>query len=121
MRRIELSALWTTSAPRPSVLRRVLPRAEVDVGAALQAVTPLVEDVAARGYAAAREATMRFDGVDVADPRVPSAALQRALDELDPAVRDALTESIRRARIVHEAQRRAATEVDVVPGGTVSE
>ena len=83
MRRIELSALWTTAAPRPSVLRRVLPRAEVDVGAALQAVTPLVEDVAARGYAAAREATMRLDGVDVADPRVPSAALQRALDELE--------------------------------------
>jgi histidinol dehydrogenase len=121
MRRIELSALWTTSAPRPSALRRVLPRAEVDVGAALRAVTPVVEDVAARGYAAAREATMRFDGVDVADPTVPTAGLQRALDELDPAVRDALTESIRRARIVHEAQRRAATEVDVVPGGTVSE
>jgi histidinol dehydrogenase len=121
MRRIELSALWTTSAPRPAVLRRALPRAEVDVGAALRLVAPLVEDVAARGYPAAREATMRFDGVEVTDPRVPPAALRQALDDLDPAVRDALAESIRRARIVHEAQRRGVTDVEVVPGGTVSE
>ena len=85
------------------------------------AVTPLVEDVAARGYPAVREATLRFDGVDVPEPRVPAAALAEALDALDPAVRAALAESIRRARIVHEAQRRETVEVQVVPGGTVTE
>jgi histidinol dehydrogenase len=102
-------------------LRRVLPRANVDVSAALAAVSPVVEDVAARGYAAARAATLRFDGVDVADPRVPQAALDEALAALDPAVREALNESIRRARIVHEEQRRQSVEVQVVPGGTVTE
>ena len=102
-------------------LRRVLPRARVDVHTALAAVTPIVVDVEARGYAAVREATLRFDGVDVADPRVPSSALRDALDGLDPAVRDALAESIRRARTVHEAQRRSDVEVQVVPGGTVTE
>ena len=102
-------------------LRRALPRAKVDVHAALAAVTPLVEDVAARGYPAVREATLRFDGVDVPDPRVPVTAMAEALDALDPAVRDALSESIRRARIVHEAQRRETVEVQVVPGGTVTE
>jgi histidinol dehydrogenase len=101
--------------------RRVLPRAKVDVHAALEAVTPLVDDVAARGYAAAREVTLRFDGVDVSDPRVPAPSLAEALDTLDPSVRDALTESIRRARIVHEEQRRQAVDVQVVPGGTVTE
>jgi histidinol dehydrogenase len=84
-------------------------------------VSPVVEDVAARGYAAARAATLRFDGVDVAEPRVPSAALEGALRDLDPAVRDGLAESIRRARIVHEAQRRESVDVRVVPGGTVTE
>jgi histidinol dehydrogenase len=99
----------------------VLPRARVDVREALSAVTPVVEAVAERGYAAAREATLRFDGVDVAEPRVPAAALAAALGGLDPAVRDALAEAIRRARLVHEAQRRESVEVQVVPGGTVTE
>ena len=115
LRRLDL-----TSAV-PADLRRVLPRAAVDVRAAVGAVTPVVEAVAARGYPAAREATARFDGVDVPAPRVPAAALAEALDALDPAVRAALGESIRRARVVHEAQRRATVEVQVVPGGTVTE
>jgi len=102
-------------------LRRVLPRARVDVQAALDAVSPIVDGVAAQGYTAVREATLRFDGVDVPDPRVPARALHDALDGLDPAVRAALTESIRRARIVHEAQRRETVDVQVVPGGTVTE
>ncbi len=99
----------------------MLPRATVDVDAALGVVTPIVDGVRARGYAAAREASERFDGVDVPDPRVPAAALAQALADLDPAVRQALDESVRRARLVHEEQRRATVRVQVVPGGTVTE
>jgi histidinol dehydrogenase len=115
LRRLDL-----TSA-EPTGLRRLLPRAAMDVPAAMRAVTPLVEAVASRGYPAVREATLRFDGVDVPDPLVPAEALGDALSRLDPAVRDALTESIRRTRIVHEAQRRESVEVAVVPGGSVTE
>jgi histidinol dehydrogenase len=115
LRRLDL-----TSA-EPTGLRRLLPRAAMDVPAAMRAVTPLVEAVASRGYPAVREATLRFDGVDVPDPLVPAEALRDALSRLDPAVRDALTESIRRTRIVHEAQRRESVEVAVVPGGSVTE
>jgi histidinol dehydrogenase len=114
LRRIDLTAPGADT-------RQVLPRARLDVHAALAAVTPVVAGVETRGYAAVREATLRFDGVDVADPRVPAAALQVALDGLDPAVRDALAESIRRARVVHEAQRRSRVDVQVAPGGTVTE
>jgi histidinol dehydrogenase len=102
-------------------LRRILPRASVDVEAALAAVTPTVRAVAERGYAGVREATARFDGVDVPDPRVPAGAMRRALAELDPTVRDALTESIRRARLVHREQRRDSVTVQVVDGGSVTE
>ena len=115
LRRLDLTA---ASAERPG---RLLPRAAVDVHAALAAVTPVVDAIAAGGYPAAREATLRFDGVDVPEPRVPAAELAAALERLDPAVRDALTESIRRARIGHEAQRRETVETEVVPGGTVTE
>jgi len=115
LRRLDLTAAGSAD------LRRVLPRARIDVHAATEAIGPLVADIAGRGYAAAREATLRFDGVDVPEPRVPAAALSDALSALDPAVRDALVESIRRARIVHEEQRRQTVEVQVVPGGTVTE
>jgi histidinol dehydrogenase len=115
VRRVDLTAAGSAD------LRRALPRARVDVHAAVDAVTPLVEDVATRGYPAAREATLRFDGVDVPEPRVAAGDLVAALEELHPDVRAALAESIRRARIVHEQQRRETVEVQVVPGGTVTE
>jgi histidinol dehydrogenase len=102
-------------------LRRLLPRATVDIRAAMRAVEPIVDDVAARGYPAAREATARFEAVDVPEPRMPVRALSRAAAGLDPSVRAALLESIRRVRLVHQAQRREDREVTVVPGGTVTE
>ena len=116
LRRIDL-----TDVTDVAELRRALPRAAVDVRAAAAAVAPVVEAVAERGYPAAREAGVRFDGVDVPHPRVPADAMTAAADRLDPGVRAALLESIERTRIVHRAQRRAAVEVQVVPGGTVSE
>jgi histidinol dehydrogenase len=105
----------------PTGLRSVLPRARVDVHTAQAVVTPVVEDIAARGYPAVRDATLRFDGVDVPQPRVPTDAIAAALDDLDADVRAALTESIRRARKVHQAQLRPSIDIEVVPGGTVTE
>ncbi|HEU5269912.1 MAG TPA: histidinol dehydrogenase, partial [Jatrophihabitans sp.] len=73
------------------------------------------------GYLAAREFTRELDETDVPDPRVSESELDAALAALDPAVRAALVESIRRARLVHEAQRRPDHTVQVVAGGTVTE
>jgi len=108
------------AAGSPAALAGVLPRAEADVQAATRAVRPIVEAVAARGAEAVRELTRRFDGVDLADLRVPAAALAEAADRLDPDVRAALAEAVRRVRLVHEAQRPAEVAVPVVPGGTVT-
>ena len=101
--------------------RRLIPRAPVDVESVLGAVGHICRDVRDRGLASLRELTARFDGVDVADPRVPGAALDAALADLDPAVRTALEESVARARLVHADQRRADVTTDVVHGGTVTE
>ncbi|GLY71876.1 histidinol dehydrogenase [Actinoallomurus iriomotensis] len=105
----------------PGDLRSVLPRAELDVEAALEKVRPICDDVRHRGAAAVREYTERFDGVALESARVPAEAIRRALDELNPAVRDALEECVRRARLVHRDQRRADVTTRVVPGGTVTE
>ncbi|TXS50965.1 histidinol dehydrogenase [Streptomyces sp. t39] len=107
--------------PEGGALRDLLPRADFDVQAALEKVRPICEDVHHRGDAALIEYAKRFDGVELDRVRVPAAALTRALAELDPEVRAALEESVRRARIVHRAQRRKDHTTQVVPGGTVTE
>ncbi|MDQ1011373.1 histidinol dehydrogenase [Streptomyces sp. V4I23] len=107
--------------PEGGALRDLLPRADFDVEAALEKVRPICEDVHHRGDAALIEYAETFDGVVLDQVRVPAAALTRALDELDAEVRAALEESIRRARIVHRAQRRKDHTTQVVPGGTVTE
>ncbi|MGN6473241.1 MAG: histidinol dehydrogenase [Mycobacteriales bacterium] len=100
---------------------RELPRARLDVEAAVAAVRPIVEAVRDRGRDAVIELTEQFDGVRLEDLRVPPAALSDALAGLDPAVRAALEEAIDRARRVHQAQLRADEVVDVAPGAVVTE
>ncbi|MEE4541555.1 histidinol dehydrogenase [Streptomyces sp. V4-01] len=107
--------------PEGGIDRDLLPRAEFDVEAALEAVRPICEDVRHRGTAAVVEYGERFDGVRLERLRVPEQAVADALAALDPQVRAALEESIRRARIVHREQRRTDVTTQVVPGGTVTE
>jgi histidinol dehydrogenase len=110
-----------SALPEGAALRDLLPRAEFDVEAALATVRPICEDVRHRGTAAVIDYGEKFDGVRIERVRVPAEALKAALERLDPAVRAALEESIRRARIVHREQRRTTHTTQVVPGGTVTE
>ncbi|HXW47558.1 MAG TPA: histidinol dehydrogenase [Streptosporangiaceae bacterium] len=105
----------------PGELAALLPRAALDVSAALEAVRPVAEAIRDRGGAAVREYTARFDGVDLPSTRVPEAALAQALSALDPDVRAALTEAARRARLVHKAQLPDETWTAVAAGSTVTE
>ncbi|GAA1021719.1 MULTISPECIES: histidinol dehydrogenase [Amycolatopsis] len=107
--------------PSAAELRAALPRAEYDVDAALHHVRPVVEAVRDRGVEAVLEFTERFDKVRPETVRVPAEELAKALSELDPQVRAALEESIKRARKVHSDQRRQDVTTQVVPGGTVTE
>ena len=102
-------------------LRAALPRAGTDVESVLDRVRSICEAVRDGGEAALMELSERFDGVRPPSLRVPAQSVARALADLDPAVRAALEESVRRARIVHEAQRRTDVTTQVVPGGTVTE
>ena len=102
-------------------LRAVLPRAEYDVEAALEAVEPICDEVHDRGAAALYDFAERFDGVRPTSLRVPAEVLTAAVEALDADVRAALEVSIERARTVHAAQRRTDTATTVVPGGTVTE
>ncbi|MCK8672677.1 histidinol dehydrogenase [Rhodococcus sp. NPDC003382] len=107
--------------PTTAELRGALPRGGVDVDAVLHHVRPVVDDIRDRGAVAALDYSEKFDGVRPAQVRVPQAAIDRALAELDPAVRAALEVAITRTRLVHADQRRTDTVTEVVPGGTVTE
>src|SRR5829696_2074205 len=104
-----------------AALRALLPRADIDVDAVTARVRPVLDAVADGGVAAAMECSRRFDGVAPESVRVPAHRLDGALDALDPVVRAALTESIGRARRVHEHQRRADVRTEVTAGGAVTE
>jgi histidinol dehydrogenase len=101
--------------------RRLLPRAALDVAAAMETVRPVVEAVREHGAQAVRDATERFDGVGLDALRVPGEAIAAAVAELSPGVQTALTEAIKRARKVHTDQQRLDVITHVVPGGTVTQ
>lgn len=118
MARIDLRG---DALPEGPALRDLLPRADFDVSAALEKVRPICEAVHHRGDAALIDYAEKFDGVRLESVRVPAQAIAEALERLDPAVRAALEESIRRARLVHREQRRTTHTTQVVPGGSVTE
>jgi histidinol dehydrogenase len=117
IRRIDLRGVHVDALD----LRAVVPRAALDVDAALEVVRPICDAVREGGEAALAELSERFDGVRPPTLRVPAVELTRALAHLDADVRAALEESIRRARLVHADQRRVDVTTQVVPGGTVTE
>jgi histidinol dehydrogenase len=121
LNRIDLRRPAGQPGPGEAEPHRLLPRAGMDVSAAMEQVRPTVEAVRARGTAAVIEATTRFDGIPLGALRVPAQALAAALDRLDPAVRAGLGVAIERARLVHSAQRREDVTTQVVPGGTVTQ
>ncbi|BEL08995.1 histidinol dehydrogenase [Actinoplanes sichuanensis] len=101
--------------------RGLLPRAQLDVSVAVERIRPVVEAVHQHGFSAIREATERFDGVTLERLRVPAEAIAAAEATLEPEVRAALLEVIKRARKVHADQRRTDVTTQVVDGGTVTE
>lgn len=107
--------------PSTAELRRILPRGGTDIDHVLPAVTPVVEDVRARGAEAALEYGQSFDHVRPPSVRVPEDVVADALRDLDPTVTEALREAIRRVRVFHASQRPTDTSVEVAPGGVVSE
>ncbi len=69
-----------------------------------EATARIVRDVRNRGDAALREWTERLDRVSVDSFRVPQEALHRALESLEPPLREALERAAARIRAFHQAQ-----------------
>jgi histidinol dehydrogenase len=78
-----------------------LPRPSAGGDAPLAAVQAIIADVRARGDAAVRDLTARFDGVELSSFAMPT---EGALERLPDALREALTVAAANIRSYHEAQ-----------------
>ncbi|MFT2748076.1 histidinol dehydrogenase [Clavibacter sp. Sh2036] len=107
------------TTPSTADLLDLLPRPVTDVAVALDVARELVEDVRTRGSAALLDQAERLDRVRPDALRVPAEAIAAAVDGLDPDVRAALEEAIRRVRLGSAAQVPPETTTTVVPGGTI--
>lgn len=87
-----------------SDLLRLVPRAAIDTGTAVERVRPLVDAVRDRGEAALREQARDFDGVEGHVLRVPPERIAASLDDCPAEVRNALEALIAKLRPASEAQ-----------------
>ena len=98
-----------------------MPRAEMGTKEATDLVRPILDDVRDRSAAALRDFEEKFDHVRPEHLRVPAEAMKQALDELDPEVRAAIEESVRRSRAVSASQVPQDFHTDLAPGARVAE
>lgn len=101
--------------------QELLPRAPLDINSALSDIKPILDSVKNGDESTLLELSSRFDGIAPQSLRVPKAVMSSALTNLDPQLREIITESVRRVRIVHRDQQRGATTTRVVDGGEVQE
>lgn len=101
--------------------QRELPRATLDVAAAMVAIEPILHKVKNGTESDLLDLGEQFDGVRPASIRVSQEELDNALASLNPEIRVALEVSADRIRKVHSAQIRDEKAVTVVDGGTVRE
>ncbi len=87
----------------------------------VDAVREIIVAVRADGDDALRRFTREFDGCEIGDLRVPPAAIQAALDQLEPELRTALERAAERIRGYHEAQGAAQGPVAFAADGVAVE
>ena len=101
--------------------KRAVPRAPMNIAHAIMAIEPILERVKNGSEETLRDLAQEFDGLAPEHIRVPRLAIDQALAELDPRVKEALEISISRVRTVHEKQARSNERTQVVPGAYVTQ
>jgi histidinol dehydrogenase len=100
--------------------RNELPRADLDIETALKTIAPILQRVKNGSESDLLDLCEEFDGTRPKSIRVPISEITLALDSLDPEVRKALEEAIRRVTKAHSDQLRSEIFTQVVAGGEVT-
>jgi histidinol dehydrogenase len=85
-------------------LAELIPRSQSDFSVATDVAKGLIDAVRERGEVALLEQAERLDGVRPARIRIHAEEIGRAVNALDPAVREAIEEAIRRVTVASQAQ-----------------
>jgi histidinol dehydrogenase len=96
--------------------RRLLDRSTSVDARIRDRVAGIIADVRQRGDEALRELARELDRVDLDSIEVPRVHWQRALDDLEPALRRAMERSIANVETAHRAALPASFEVETEPG-----
>lgn len=107
--------------PTPADLLAAVPRAPIDVASASDVAAELIDDVRARGEAALLDQAERLDKIRPAQLRVPAAQIVEAVAGLDPAVRTAIEETIRRVRLASSAQVPPLVTTTIAEGAEITQ
>jgi histidinol dehydrogenase len=100
--------------------RKELPRATMDIETALKDIAPILNKVKDANESELLDLCEKFDGIRPAKIRVPEAEIAAALAALDPKIRSALEEAIRRVTKAHTDQIRSEIFTRVVDGGEIT-
>jgi histidinol dehydrogenase len=101
--------------------QKELPRASLDINSVMTTIEPILHRVKNGEESDLIDLAREFDGIAPASIRVPQSALDQALLELDPDIRNALELSAARIRVVHNEQVRQESTTTVADGATVTE
>jgi len=100
-------------------LADLIPRSKNDFSAATDIARGLIDAVRERGEAALFDQAERLDGVRPVQIRIHADEIGRAVRSLDPLVRDAIEEAIRRVTVASEAQMPAPVVTELGAGAQV--
>ncbi|MEI8231640.1 MAG: histidinol dehydrogenase [Actinomycetes bacterium] len=98
-----------------------IPRAKIDVTAAVESIRSLVESIRTDGAKPIFAIAKTLDGIDIEPIKVNKAELVLALQELSPELRRALEIAIERVRKVSVANLPQNTVTELAKGATVSQ
>lgn len=105
----------------PAEVRRLVPRASLDIEQAAKQVEPLVADIKNRGIVAVSEASQKFDGFVPESFWVSQTELESAAANLDSQLRLAIETAISRVRVVSENAMPQSSVTAFASGAKVSQ
>lgn len=98
-----------------------IPRAKIDVEAAVESIRPLVESIRTDGAKPIVATAKALDGIDIEPIKVARTELEQALQDLSPDLRKALETAVVRVRKVSKANLPQNTNTVLTEGAVVSQ
>lgn len=104
-----------------SQIRKLAPRASLDIVEAARQVEPLIEDVKQRGVDAVLAVSLKFDGFEPNPIWVAQSEIDEAVKGLQPNLRNAIEQAILRVRAVSQDSMPSSSRTELADGAQVEQ